>query len=66
MTVKQLASIAKRTRDAQKGYFRHRGNLAECKQLELELDRAIKVALDAEPETLFGKVEPPNAVLNGK
>lgn len=55
METKQLAELVKRTRDAQKTYFRTKGNIAECKTLEAELDRAVKAILDPPPAGLFGE-----------
>lgn len=52
---REIIKLAKETRDAQKAYFKTRGHteLAQSKQLERRLDKAIDEYLNPPPPDLF-------------
>ena len=55
MTEKEIIELAKRTREAQKKYFKTRrfDDLQLSKQLERQLDKAIDDYTNTKPLTLF-------------
>jgi hypothetical protein len=56
MTVQELARLAEATRDLQKRYFADRYNrtlIAECKDMEKRLDRAVDEVLHPPQAGLF-------------
>jgi hypothetical protein len=46
MTIRELAELVQRTRDAQRKYFRTRTGLEESMALEREIDSAVRDILD--------------------
>lgn len=59
MSIKELADLGRRMREAQRAYFREKeaGKLEESKRLEREFDAAVKDVLDPPPPSLFDATE---------
>lgn len=53
MTAEALANLVKEMREAQREYFKHKGNLIQCKMLEQSVDRVINQILERPQANLF-------------